>query len=539
MENRQVFYAADSSNQAHRAIVGTTMRISIVTPVYNPPQVAFEQCIDSVLGQTHSDWEWCLVDDCSTQAWVRTRLNELQAQDARIKVYFRTQNGGIVAASNDALALVSSEFVALLDNDDALHRNALKEVASCIAANPSVDYIYTDEDKINQDGEHYEPFLKPKWSPERFLAQNYCSHLSVIRTALINRVGRFRNGFDGSQDYDLLLRVTEQTKNIVHIPKILYHWRAVAGSTALAGDNKLYAFTSATKAVSEHLARRSILAEVGFNQTNLMVTVKRKLTNHPNVSIIIPTCGTRKAVFGVDTCLVVNAVESILRKTTYPNYEIVVVVDKGTPAEVYANLTRMGQDRMKIVDYDKPFNFSDKCNLGVVSTDAPLVLLLNDDTEVISPDWLEIMVGHISESDVAMVGPMLVYEDNRIQSAAHSNTPTPHNFCRGYSSSELGDFGMLACARECSGVTGACALIKRDVYLEMGGMSEVFPLAFNDCDFAFKVLERGYRIIWTPHAKLFHFETASRPDHVEPKEVELITARWGRNFDRDEYCRIQ
>lgn len=539
MENRQILYAPDSSNQAHRAIVGTTMRISIVTPVYNPPRVAFEQCIDSVLGQTHSDWEWCLVDDCSTQAWVRTRLNELQAQDARIKVYFRTQNGGIVAASNDALALVSSEFVALLDNDDALHRYALKEVASCIAANPSVDYIYTDEDKINQDGEHYEPFLKPKWSPERFLAQNYCSHLSVIRTALINRVGRFRNGFDGSQDYDLLLRVTEQTKNIVHIPKILYHWRAVAGSTALAGDNKLYAFTSATRAISEHLARRSIQAEIGFNQTNLMVTVKRKLTKHPQVSIIIPTCGTRKAVFGVDTCLVVNAVESILRKTTYPNYEIVVVVDKGTPTEVYTDLKRVGQDRMKIVEYDKPFNFSDKCNLGVVSTDAPLVLLLNDDTEVISPDWLETMVGHISESDVAMVGPMLVYEDNRIQSAAHSNTPTPHNFCRGYSSSELGDFGMLACARECSGVTGACTLIKRDVYLEVGGMSEIFPLAFNDCDFAFKVLERGYRIIWTPHAKLFHFETASRPDHVEPKEVELITARWGRNFGRDEYCRIQ
>lgn len=515
------------------------MRISIVTPVYDPPQIAFEQCINSVLGQTHTDWEWCLVDDSSTQPWVRTRLNALQAQDARIKVYLRSQNGGIVAASNDALALVSSEFVALLDNDDALHRDALNEVASCIVANPSVDYIYTDEDKINQDGEHYEPFLKPKWSPERFLAQNYCSHLSVIRASLINRVGRFRDGFDGSQDYDLLLRVTERTKNIAHIPKILYHWRAVAGSTALAGDNKLYAFTSATKAVREHLERRSIPADVGFNQTNLMVAVKRKLTKHPKVSIIIPTCGTHKAVFGVDTCLVINAVESILRKTKYANYEIVVVVDKGTPAEVYIDLKKVGQDRVRIIDYDKPFNFSDKCNLGVVATDAPLVLLLNDDTEVISPDWLETMVGHISESDVAMVGPMLVYEDSRIQSAAHSNNPTPHNFCRGYSSSEIGDFGMLVCARECSGVTGACALIRRNVYLEVGGMSESFPLAFNDCDFAFKVLERGYRIIWTPHARLFHFETASRPDHVEPKEVELITARWGRNFGRDDYCRIQ
>ena len=538
MENREIFYAPDSNSQAHSAINAVTVRISVVTPVYNPPQIAFEECIESVLNQKYLDWEWCLVDDCSSQAWVRKRLNELQAQDQRIKVYFRSKNGGIVAASNDALALVSGEFVALLDNDDALHLDALEEVANCVLANPTVDYIYTDEDKINEDGEHYEPFLKPKWSPERFLAQNYCSHLSVIRTSLINKVGRFRDGFDGSQDYDLFLRVTEQARSIIHIPKILYHWRAVTGSTALAGDNKLYAFTAATKAVREHLERRSIPAEVGFNQTNLMVTVKRKLAAHPKVGIIIPTCGTRKAVFGVDTCLVVNAVESILRKTTYANYEIIVVVDEGTPASVYRDLRRVGRDRLRIVDYDKSFNFSEKCNLGAVNTDAPLVLLLNDDTEVISPDWLETMVGHISESDVAMVGPLLVYEDNRIQSAAHSNTPTPHNFCSGHSSSALGEFGILACARECSGVTGACALIKRDVYFEVGGLSETFPLAFNDCDFAFKVLERGYRIIWTPHARLFHFETASRPNHVEPREVELITNRWGRFFDNDQYCKI-
>ncbi len=538
MENREIFYAPNSNYQAHSPINIVTVRISVVTPVYNPPQIAFEKCIESVLNQKYLNWEWCLVDDCSSQAWVRKRLNELQAQDQRIKVYFRSQNGGIVAASNDALALVSGEFVALLDNDDELHLDALEEVANCVSANPTVDYIYTDEDKINEDGEHYEPFRKPKWSPERFLAQNYCSHLSVIRTSLINQVGRFREGFDGSQDYDLFLRVTERTKTIIHIPKILYHWRAVTGSTALAGDNKLYAFTSATKAVREHLVRRSIPAEVGFNQTHLMVTVKRKLAAHPKVGIIIPTCGTRKAVFGVDTCLVVNAVESIARKSTYTNYEIIVVVDEGTPASVYRDLRKVGRDRLKIVDYDKPFNFSEKCNLGVVNTDAPLVLLLNDDTEVISPDWLETMVGHISESDVAMVGPLLVFEDNRIQSAAHSNTPTPHNFCRGYSSSELGEFGILVCARECSGVTGACALIKRDVYFEVGGLSETFPLAFNDCDFAFKVLERGYRIIWTPHARLFHFETASRPDHVEPSEVERITNRWGRFFDNDRYCRI-
>lgn len=229
-----------------------------------------------------------------------------------------------------------------------------------------------------------------------------------MRTSLVNEVGRFRNGFDGSQDYDLFLRITERTKNIVHIPKVLYHWRAVPGSTASANNAKLYAYTAAAKAVDEHLKRRRITAEVDFDQTLSLVTVKRRVKSHPKVSIIIPTCGTRKSIFGVDTCLVVNAVESIERRSTYTNFEIIVVVDKGTSLQVISDLKAVCPNRLKIIDYDKPFNFSDKCNIGVVSSDAPLILLLNDDTEIISPDWLETMVGHITEKDVAMVGPLLL-----------------------------------------------------------------------------------------------------------------------------------
>ena len=511
---------------------------SVITPVYNPPQYAFEKCVETVLAQQFKNWEWCLVDDCSTAPWIKTRLNELQALDKRVKVYFRSENGGIVAASNDAISLASGEFIVLLDNDDELHLDALQEVATCIDQNPNTDYIYTNEDKITEDGEHFDEFIKPNWSPERFLSQNYCSHLSVIRTTLVNQVGRFRNGFDGAQDYDLFLRITEQTKKIVHIPKVLYHWRAVPGSTASANNAKLYAYSAAAKAVDEHLKRRKIAADVTFDNSLSLVKVKRRVVNHPKVSIIIPTCGTRKPIFGVDTCLVVNAVESIERKSSYPNFEIIVVVDKGTPQQVIDDLNTVCPNRLKIIDYDKPFNFSDKCNVGVVNSDAPLVLMLNDDTEIINHDWLETMVGHISDEDVAMVGPLLLFEDGRIQSAGHSNTHSLHNFCAGSSNKDFGHFRMLKLAREVSGITGACALIKRDAYFEVGGMSEIFPLAFNDCDLAFKFLEHGYRIIWTPNARLFHFESATRPAHVKPSEVNLIMSRWGRKINNDEYCKI-
>ena len=511
---------------------------SVITPVYNPPQYAFEKCVETVFAQEFKDWEWCLVDDCSTAPWIKKRLNELQALDQRIKVYFRSENGGIVAASNDAISLASGEFIVLLDNDDELHLDALKEVATCIDENPNTDYIYSNEDKITEDGEHFDEFVKPDWSPERFLSQNYCSHLSVIRTTLINQVGRFRTGFDGAQDYDLFLRITEQTKNIVHIPKVLYHWRAVPGSTASANNAKLYAYSAAAKAVDEHLKRRKIAADVTFDNSLSLVTVKRRVISHPKVSIIIPTCGTRKSIFGVDTCLVVNAVESIERKSSYTNFEIIVIVDKGTPQQVITDLKAVCPNRLKIIDYDKPFNFSDKCNVGVVNSDAPLILMLNDDTEIISPDWLETMVGHISDEDVAMVGPLLLFEDGRIQSAGHSNTHSLHNFCAGSSNKDFGHFRMLKLPREVSGVTGACALIKRDAYFEVGGMSEIFPLAFNDCDLAFKFLEHGYRIIWTPNARLFHFESATRPANVKPSEVKAVMSRWGRKINNDEYCKI-
>jgi len=509
---------------------------SILTPVFNPPDAPFAKCVESVLGQTFEDWEWCIVDDAAETSRFHEVLDALVAQDARIRSARRQVNGGIVAASNDAAAMAEGQFLCLLDHDDMLDPEALSEVYSAIQADGLGDYIYTDEDKIDSNGNCYDTFLKPAWSPERLRGQNYCCHLSAIRRSLFQAIGGFRPGFDGSQDYDLILRVTEEARKVHHIPKVLYHWRAVEGSTATSIEEKPYAFVAAQRAVQEHLNRVGIdgrVVDAGFGYHK----VERQMADQPLVSVIIPTRGGAKIVRGSSKSLVLRSVDSILaNRDHYPNVEIVVVADTATPENVICELAT--RDHTTIIPYDKTFNFSDKCNLGVLGSSGDLVLLLNDDTEVISGDWLKTLVPLALEPDVGIVGPMLILEDGRIQSAGHSNTPSPHNFRAGHSANQPGDFGMLAISRECSGVTGAAMLMRREVYLEAGGMSLRFANCFNDVDLNCKVLELGYRIIWTPHARLFHYESITRDTSVPEHEFNLLARRWLRYFDNDRFCRI-
>jgi O-antigen biosynthesis protein len=510
---------------------------SILTPVFRPPISALQACIDSVLTQSEQDWEWCIVDDGSPDANVVELLNNLAASDSRVRLTRRQVNGGISAASQDALNLSSGEFVVLLDHDDMLAEHALERIREVLANDSHIDYLYTDEDKIDSDGNHYDEFLKPDWSPERLRGQNYCCHLSVLRRSLVEEVGGFRTGYEGSQDYDLILRVTEKARRIHHLPEVLYHWRAIPGSTASSIDEKPAAFVAAQRALQEHLDRSGIngrVEDAGFGYHRVV----RSLKSQPLISIVIPTCGTRKVIGGVDVCLVTNTVDSIRRLSTYENYELVIVADSHTPRYVFDDLTGLGDSRLRIVPYDRPFNFSDKCNAGVVNSSGEFVLLLNDDVQVITPDWLEWLLGIALEADVGMVGPMLLFETGQIQSASHSNTPSPHNLGSGKYPHQPGDFGMLAISRECSGVTGAAAMIRREVYFEVGGLSIQFPNCFNDVDLAFKILEHGYRIIWTPHARLYHFESASRDSTVDKRELDLLLDRWGRFFDDDRFCRI-
>jgi len=512
-------------------------RISILTPVFDPPLWALKKCVESVLNQTSHEWELILVDDSSSDQEVVEYLISLNNLDERIHTIFRETNGGIAAASQSGLDLVTSDFVALLDHDDELHPEALERVLRHLDENPACDYLYTDEDKIAPDGSHYDIFLKPDWSPERLRGQNYCCHFSVFRTALARDVGGFRAGFDGSQDYDLILRVTERAQAIVHVPEVLYHWRAISGSTARSSEEKPQAFLAAMKAVSEHLDRVGIdgvVEDGGFGYHRIV----RHLKNEPRVSIIIPTCGSEKVIFGSRTTLVENVVESLHSNTDYTNIELVIVADTHTPSSVMGKINQLIGPNFNVVEYSRPFNFSDKCNIGFAHSSGELVLLLNDDIEAIDSEWLATLVPLALEPDVGMVGPMLLLEDGRIQSASHSNTPSPHNFRNGHPSQQGGEFGILAVTRECSGITGAAALMRREVYEQVGGMSVQFPNCFNDVDFAFKVLEAGFRIIWTPHAKLYHFESVSRDATVDRAELELLMNRWGRYFDRDIYCRL-
>lgn len=506
---------------------------SIITPVYDPPLWALEACIKSVLKQSFSDWEWCIADDCSTNPDVRRLLTKLARKDKRIRVNFRTSNGGIIEASNSAVEMATGEFLVLLDHDDSLTLDALTTVARTISENPTVDYLYSDEDKIDIDGNLFDEFRKPDFLPERLRSQNYCCHLSIFRKTLIDRIGAFRSGFEGSQDYDLILRATEEARIIVHIPEVLYHWRVVEGSTAGSVDAKPYTIISAQKAVQDHCIRTGIKAEVTASEFGF-INVRRELTNYPKVSIVIPTRGDRQLVWGVDTCLAANAVQSIFLRSTYENYEIILVHDHTDFLD--PEIKKISEDdRLTIVWYHKPFDFSDKCNLGVIASSGEIVILLNDDTEVMTEGWIETLIGFLQDDDVAMVGPMTILEDGRIQSAGHSNDPSVHNLGGGEPVGSPGKFGEFLISREVSGITGACAAIPRDKYMALGGFSTAFPHSFNDVDFSFKALDAGYRIIWTPLAQIRHFESLTRNPLVRDEELNLLLRRWGRMFGKDSY----
>jgi len=510
-------------------------KFSIVTPVYNPPASALKACIASMQSQTFKDWEWCLVDDKSSAPHVRKILDKAQRGDARIRISYRQQNGGIVAASQDALDLATGEFIGLLDHDDALHSTALHKVAARIDTDSTIDYLYTDEDKIDENGLHFDFFRKPDWDRERLRGQNYCCHFSVFRATLLDRVGGFRQGFEGSQDYDIILRATEQARTVAHIPEVLYHWRCVPGSVATDPNAKPYAYDSALKALEEH-----------FNRCHIDVTVKKGLPGNyqyrfntlkrsPLVSIVIPTRGDRKRVWGVTTCLVVNAIESIIKTSTYSNYEVVVVNDVNPDGTSIHAFDAPRDARVRVISYDKPFNFSEKCNVGFFASKGDVVIMLNDDTQVITPDWIEQMIGHFDDPEVAMVGPMLLLEDGRIQSAGYTNNPTPSHIGSGESESASGVWGAYRVARSISGLTAACVAIRRSVYESLGGFSPEFPINFNDVDFCFKVLDAGYRIIWTPMARLYHFKSMTRIQHVGAEEIGALEKRWKRYFGVDVY----
>jgi len=507
--------------------------ISVIMPVYNPPRKFLKKAIESVLSQAYENWELCIADDASTKKFVRPLLEKYAGQDSRIKVAFRKTNGHISLATNSALKLAKGEYVAFFDHDDELRPHSLLEVVMVINENPEARLIYSDEDKIDEEGERYDPYFKPDWNPDLFLGQNYISHFSVIKHDLVKSLGGLRKGFEGAQDWDLLLRLVETIDQecILHIPKILYHWRASGKSTARSATNKSYVLNAARKCLSEVLARRDVPAVIECSdEENSWWRIKYHLSRKvPLVSILIPT---KDRIDLLEKCLT-----SIRRTTDYPNMEIIVLDNDSLEIESLRYFRKLQREPdVSVIKVRGDFNYPRINNIGAKEAKGELLLLLNNDVEAIEKGWFEEMVSHALRPKIGCVGAKLLYPDDTIQhagvivglggGAGHAFKHTEKT-SKGYS-------GMLSLVRNYSAVTAACLMVRKAVYEEVGGLDEeLFKVAFNDVDFCLRICEAGYRNLWTPYAELYHRESVSRgndntPDKAPRAQVELnsLRGRW-------------
>ena len=514
---------------------------SVITPVYNPPPRFLRAAIRSVQTQTFDAWELILVDDRSSDPEILLILEEAARSDPRIKVITRSENGGISAASNDAIGAATGEFVALLDHDDLLRSGALEAMAEAIKQQPEADYLYSDEDRLTEGGVHFGLFEKPDWSLERLRHQNYACHLSVLRTSLVRAVGGFDGRYDGAQDHDLILKVTERARQVVHVPGCLYSWRILPGSTAHDISEKPDAWANGVRAVQAHMDRVGLAAKVDFGISDGTYSIMRSIPDDMRISIVVPTRGSAGMVWGENRCFVVEAVRSALEKSGHASVQVVVVYDQDTRPGVLAELTDLvPEGHLVLLPYDEEFNFSRKCNLGVLASDGEVVVLLNDDTQARSEGWLVQLVAPLLEPDVGMTGARLLFEDGTLQHGGHVHAHGAYRHA--FIGARDGDPGYGACLlvnRECSGITSACAALRRETFLEVGGLCERLPSNYNDVDLSNKVARAGYRMLWIADAVLYHFESKSRDPRVSRQEIDFVRARWGFPYEgRDPFLPV-
>lgn len=511
--------------------------VSLLTPVYDTDPAHLAACLASVADQTYGNWEHVLVDDGSTDARVEEVLSSAARRDPRVRHLRHDDNRGIVAASATALEAAAGEFVAMLDHDDVLAPNALARLVDALRDNPGSSFAYSDNDVLRRDGRLADPFFKPDFSPERLRNHNYVLHFVMAAAGDVRAVGGFRAGFDGAQDHDLLLRLSE-IGPAVHVPEVLYHWREAPASVAADPTAKPYAYAAGVRAVQEHCERAGITASVEPGAADGVYRVRRAVPRTQLVSIVIPTRGTRAAVWGVERVLVHEAMRSIADHSTFERVEFVVVVDACTPPEIVDGISTIGGAAITIVPFDGEFNFSAKVNAGVRAATGELLLLLNDDTELIAPGSIGEMAALLQQPDVGMVGAKLLYADGTLQHAGHVFPGLASHALLGYPGDHPGPYRMAMVERECSGVTAAAAMVRADVIRELGGLDEALPRNFNDVDLSFRLRDAGYRIVWTPHASWYHFESASRDARTGDAERELLLSRWRERIEHDPYFNV-
>jgi O-antigen biosynthesis protein len=500
--------------------------ISIITPLFNTPIAGLEETVHSVLAQAYENWELILIDDASTDPDTLAALPGLVARDARIRLARRQENGGISRASNDGLALAKGEWVGFLDHDDLLEPNALFEVVKLLQGHPDADLIYSDEDRLTENG-FEKPLLKPDWSPDFFLSYNYVSHFTCLRRKVVEEVGYFQPQYDGVQDYDLYLRVSEQTDRIFHVPRVLYHWRRTDTSTADNIWRKPKALEAGKQLIEEYLKRRGENGHVAVDWRTYAYWVKREIRVEEKISIIIPV---RDRIDELRRCL-----DSLTTKTRYQNYEIVIVDNESSSEEARSYFDATPH---RVLHFPGPCNHSAINNFAVEQTESPWILFLKPELSVIDHDWLNTLAEHVQRPEVGAVGARLLYPDDTVQHAGIVLGPEeiarPAFEC--FPAEHPGVCRQLQVTRNYSAVSAACMLTRRDVFLEVGGFDEEgLPVAFNDVDLCLKMGQAGYRIVYTPFARLYCDESASGHRDVEPRETDVMREKWPKALERDPY----
>jgi len=511
--------------------------VSLIVPVYNVKPEYLTLMVNSIRNQYYQNWELCIADDCSTDPKLKQLLKELPRQDKRIKVVERTENGHICEASNTALNIANGEYVGLVDHDDELAPNALYEVVSLLNEDRDLDFIYSDEDKIDIKGKRSNPYFKSDYAPDSLMAGNYICHFAVLRKRLVDQIGRFRPGFEGAQDHDLFLRAVEQTNKIKHIPQILYHWRMLPESTASAASAKNYAFKNGVKAVSEAAQRRGRPAQVTAGAFPGVYDVMYEIKGAPLVSIIVPTKNNGETL---KTCI-----NSICNKTDYQDYEIIIADNGSTDPvtlEIFEKLKSEYPDKVKVIRIDIPFNYSRINNLAVEHASGDYLLFLNDDTEVVNDCWMSSMLGFAQHEETGPVGAKLLYPDNTIQ---HAGVVLGIGGVAGhihyhYPKDEPGYFSKLAATTNYSCVTAACLMLDRKKFEEIGGFDENIAVAFNDVDLCCALTDAGYYGVYDPKAVLYHYESMSRGYETTRakvmrmnSEIRKVQSKWPNLLEDD------
>ena len=504
-------------------------KISVVVPMFNTKEKFLKEVVNSMIRQSYSNWELCLADGSPKE---NEEYKKYIEKDSRIKYKFLGENKGIAGNSNEAIKMATGEYIALLDHDDELAEYALYEVVKCINLNPDVEFMYSDEDKMDENSNRYDAYFKPDFAIDTLRCQNYICHFSIFRKDLMEKLGGFKEGYDGAQDYDIFLRMSETVdpKNIKHIPKILYHWRVHSESTAKLDSNaKNYAFDAGIKALEDHLKRVGLKGTVSKGCIDGIYRIDYEVIGNPKVSIVIPSKD------GKDILSV--CINSILEKTTYQNYEIVVVENNSETDEIFEYYKELEKnDKIKVVYYpNKGFNYSAIINFGVRESTGDYIIQLNNDTELLTPNWLELMLGFCQRDDVGGVGVKLYFPDETIQHAGIivGIGGIAGNRFKSIPKAGHGYFAQESMIMNLSAVTAACMMNPRKVYEEVGFMDEKSAVAFNAVDFCLKVREKGYLIVYNPFVEFIHYESKTRGQEDNPEkikrfqgEIQTFEERW-------------